>query len=170
MKRVLIFWAIAAYSMITACNNSNRKNEQTKEKTVMTPLMSKAEWVIGSWQQTTAKGYTIEIWTKQSDTDIAGISYMVHGKDTLSAETIRLVQRDTTLYYIPTVKDQNNGKAIPFRLASITDNQMVFENPTHDFPQKITYRRITKDSLYAEISGPMNGMQQAIPFPMSRMK
>lgn len=155
--------------MIIACN-SNSSSEQLAEKVKKASLLNKAEWVVGAWQQTTAKGYTVEVWTKLSDTDLAGVSYMVHGEDTLTAETIRLVQRDTALYYIPMVKDQNDGKAIPFRLASITDKEMVFENPTHDFPQKITYKRITKDSLYAEISGPMNGMQQALPFPMSRIK
>ncbi len=169
MKTPILVLGIVSCSIITACTGNA---EQPKEVTALKPpLIHKAEWVLGSWRQTTDEGYTIEVWTRQSDTDYAGISYTVHhGTDTVSAETIRLVQRDTTLYYIPTVKDQNDAKPVAFKLSSITDQQMIFDNPGHDFPQRITYRSITKDSLYAEISGVLNGSQQVVPFPMTRVK
>ena len=168
MNKLVQILGLVAGTIIAACNSNT---EQPKEVTApKLPLISKAAWVIGAWQQLTDKGYTIEVWKKQSDTDFAGISYFVKGKDTLSAETIRLVQRDTSLFYIPTVKDQNEGKPVAFKLSSITEQQMVFDNTGHDFPQRITYRSVTKDSLYPEISGVLNGLSQAVPFPMTRMK
>jgi len=169
MKTPVLVLGIVAYSIMAACtSNTEQRKEATAAKT---RLINKAEWVLGSWQQVTDKGYTIEVWKQQSDTDFAATSYtIVNDTDTVYAETIRLVQRDTALFYIPTVIDQNDRKPVEFKLSSITDQQMIFDNPLHDFPQRITYRSMTKDSLYAEISGVLNGSQRVVPFPMTRMK
>lgn len=40
--------------------------------------------------------------------------------------------------------------------------------PAHDFPQRISYTLIHKDSLLAEISGTRNGIAQRKLFPMKR--
>ena len=50
------------------------------------------------------------------------------------------------------------------------DDFMVFENPEHDFPTKITYKKINADSIVAEISGNRNGKQASELFPMKRAK
>jgi hypothetical protein len=43
----------------------------------------------------------------------------------------------------------------------------VFENPQHDFPKRVEYRRTDK-GLWAQISGPgEDGRQQAIDFDYS---
>jgi hypothetical protein len=47
---------------------------------------------------------------------------------------------------------------------------MIFENPAHDFPQFISYTKITTDSLVAEISGTKNGQARKQRFPMKRIK
>jgi hypothetical protein len=46
----------------------------------------------------------------------------------------------------------------------------VFENPAHDFPQRIIYRRLSPDSLVARIEGPgPNNTTRGIDFPMRRV-
>jgi hypothetical protein len=45
---------------------------------------------------------------------------------------------------------------------------LVFENPKHGFPSKISYTQITKDSLFAEISGIQDKKAVKEAFPMSR--
>src|SRR5690606_29225029 len=94
-----------------------------------------------------------ESWTKTSDTEFAGKSYILKEKDTVIFETIRLVQEKDGLFYIPTVRNQNDNLPVRFALKAISDTEMVFENPKHDFPQIISYTKITSDSLVAEISG-----------------
>ena len=44
---------------------------------------------------------------------------------------------------------------------------MVFENPKHDFPQRIRYR-LKGDTLHARIEGTINGKERAIDFPYQR--
>jgi len=132
--------------------------------------IAQAKWLIGSWKNQSAKTLDIETWKKLNDSTFLGGSYSLAGTDTVSSEQIRLEQHAGKLYYIPTVKNQNNGKAVTFTLTSSNKKQLVFENPEHDFPQKITYTQITKDSLLAEISGLRKGKIKAIQFPMKRVK
>jgi len=130
----------------------------------------KALWLIGEWQHQTARGILYERWKQTSNTSLAGKSYYLNNKDTTVLETITIKQDKQNLWYIPTVTGQNNGKAVSFKLTEITIDKMVFENPEHDFPQKITYRRITADSLVAAISGMVNGKLKQQDFPMRRSR
>ena len=132
--------------------------------------ISHAKWLIGSWKNQSAKTVDIETWKKLNDSTFIGRSYSLTGADTVSSEHIRLEQHKGKLYYIPTVKNQNGGKAVTFTLTSSNNKHLVFENPEHDFPQKITYTLITNDSLVAEISGTKKGRQKAIQFPMKRVR
>lgn len=132
--------------------------------------LKKAVWLLGSWQQKSAKGITTESWQKLNDSTYQAQSYELRGKDTVSAETIRLEQHGSNLYYIPTVKNQNDGKPVIFTSTKSGAGKLIFENPTHDFPQKISYTQISKDSLLAEISGISKGKLRAVKFPMGRVK
>lgn len=132
--------------------------------------IQKAEWLIGTWENKTQKGSIYETWTKTGDNEFSGKSYSVKDKDTIVFENIRLVQENKKMFYIPTVNNQNDGLPVRFAAKTISENQLVFENPEHDFPQIITYTKITSDSLIAEISGTKNGQKRKQTFPMKRMK
>jgi hypothetical protein len=49
-------------------------------------------------------------------------------------------------------------------------DKVVFENKTHDFPQKITYQFTSDDVMLATIEGTMNGKTEKIDFKYSRIK
>lgn len=132
--------------------------------------IEKAKWLIGTWENKTKRGSMYETWTKASDVKFTGKSYTVKNHDTTVFETFELVQKQNSLYYIPTVRNQNNNLPVSFSLQSISDNKLVFENPEHDFPQIISYTKITSDSLVAEISGKSNGQERKQTFPMKKIK
>ncbi len=131
--------------------------------------LNKASWLLGDWEQQTEDGTATEHWERQNDSTFIGSSYFLIEKDTVSAETMVLEQRGDTLTYNPTVREQNDMQAIQFTLTSSSDSMLVFENPAHDFPQKITYKIITADSIFAEISGNIKGEQKKISFPYTRL-
>ena len=81
-----------------------------------------------------------------------------------------LLQDKDGLYYIPVVKNQNDGLPVKFAATTITKEKIVFENAQHDFPQVISYTKINKDSLVAEIAGTKNGKERKQVFPMKRVK
>ena len=132
--------------------------------------IQKAEWLIGTWENKTQKGSIYETWTKAGKNEFSGKSYSVKDKDTIVFENIRLVQENKKLFYIPTVKNQNDGLPVRFVAKTISGNQLVLENPQQDFPQIIAYTKITSDSLIAEISGTKNGQKRKQTFPMKRVK
>ena len=98
-------------------------------------------WLEGDWTMNTKKGdQRMEMW-KQTDKNILhGKGIKVTGKDTLLLESLELSYRDHNTWYIPTVPDQNDAKPVPFKMVSSTGHKVVFENPDHDFPQRILYQ------------------------------
>jgi len=143
------------FILVISCFSCQQKATTSKE-------LEKANWFLGRWQNKTPEGIFSEEWKVENDSVLKGESYFINGKDCLFAETIRLVQRQNDLLYIVSVTSQNEEQPVEFKLTSYTSDYLVFENPKHDFPKKITYKLVTKDSLYAEISG--NGKSQGFPF------
>jgi hypothetical protein len=163
MKRNL---AIALICAFTACSQKPTiENESVKPKEI-----AQANWLVGSWVSESGERSDYETWNKFNDSTYVGKSYSIQHGDTVSAESIMLVQQGEEINYIPTVQGQNNDMPVMFKLVSSDSNKLMFENPAHDFPQIITYWRVPPDSLIAEISGVINGEHQARKFPMRRVE
>lgn len=138
--------------------------------TKQTNDIKKAEWLIGTWENKTLRGSIYETWSRESDNEFSGMSYIIKEKDTVVFENIRLIQEQDGLFYTPIVRNQNDGLPVRFASKTISETQLVFENQQHDFPQIISYVRITADSLMAEISGIKNGEERKQTFHMKRVK
>ena len=145
--------------IIVSCNG---------DKPVKTRQLAKAEWLVGTWENKSSNGDLTEAWQKENDSVFKGQSYFIKGKDTIHSETIVLSENKGQVTFSPTVKGQNNNRPVDFKLISATGTQFVFENKTHDFPQKITYTKVTNDSLIAQISGMQKGKPIAEEFSMKR--
>ncbi len=48
-------------------------------------------------------------------------------------------------------------------------DSVVFELPEHDFPQRVAYRRVGRDSVLAWVEGTMRGTMRRIEFPYRRV-
>jgi Domain of unknown function (DUF6265) len=115
------------------------------------------KWMVGSWKINTGSGSIVEQWQITNDSTLSGKSYFVkNGTDTIPQETIELAFRNGDWFYIPTVKNQNNGHPVSFKVILLKGPEFISENPAHDFPQRIAYRRI-KNQLFASIEGRRNG-------------
>jgi hypothetical protein len=124
----------------------------------------------GLWQTNNSETDIYESWKKIDDSTLYGKSYAMNGPDTMIFENIQLKIEGNNALYIPTVTDQNEGKAIPFKMTRSTDTSFTFENAEHDFPQKITYRFIKKDSLVATVEGIVKGELRMEEFFYHRIK
>jgi len=132
-------------------------------------VSDRASWLVGEWENQTPRGSIYEEWTRIGDREMAGRSYMQQGSETVVLESIRLVQEGNTIYYVPTVSDQNDGEPVRFELTRASKSELVFENPEHDFPQVISYTRLGADSLMAQIAGTIGGEGRSVAFPMRRV-
>ncbi|KAB1155687.1 DUF6265 family protein [Flavobacterium luteum] len=130
--------------------------------------LNQANKLIGTWENNSDKGNLVEIWKKENDTVYTGQSYFIKSKDTLHFETIQMKQIGDTVIYCSNVKGQNNDLALDFKLVSENNNQLVFENPKNDYPKKIIYKYITKDSLVVIISGIQQGKASKESFSMKK--
>lgn len=129
-----------------------------------------ADWLVGNWENKSATGDLLETWKKVNDSVYDGESYFIKGKDTLHFEKIQMKQKGEALYYITTIKGQNNNKPVTFKYNDTIEKQLVFENPKHDYPQKIMYSKITKDSIIIQISGIQQGKPSTERFSMKKSK
>lgn len=152
-----------------SCNSSKQEEVTTISSKVN--LLDTAKWFIGTWQNQTSDGLFTEQWNQKNDSVYSAIStVVVNHKDTVFFESILLEQKNNELFYTVSVKDQNKELPVSFKLVNATANQLVFENPTHDFPTKITYLKISEDSIAASISGLIDGKEKIEQFPMKKIK
>lgn len=115
------------------------------------------KWIVGSWKINNGATQVVEEWQQSNDSTFAGKSYFVkNNRDTIPQETIELAYRNGSWSYIPTVNNQNNGQPVLFKLIFLKGTEFICENPKHDFPQRIAYRRIG-NQLFASIEGKRNG-------------
>ncbi len=106
-----------------------------------TPKKSPFGWLAGTWEiNRTAGGNRLEIWTLKKDGSFSAKGIRVEAKDTSLLEKIDLVMREDQYYYIATVPEQNNGNPIEFKMTKSEGSVFTFENPKHDFPQRIIYQ------------------------------
>jgi len=120
------------------------------------PTLNDLAWMAGSWSGTTARGVVEmeEHWTAPKGNSMIGIHRDVAGGKTRLFEFLRIEQQADQIVYL----SMPNGRspATPFPLKEVSGTRVVFENPTHDFPQRIIYWKDGND-LRARIEGTMNG-------------
>ena len=131
---------------LISCKNDDSKNSEKE-------LIKTASWLLGKWESKSADGVLSEIWTKANDSTYQGASYFINAKDTIHFETIVLQQIGETLIYKATVKGQNHDKAVSFSQETPIENQLIFVNLKHDYPQKISYQKVANNKMITTISG-----------------
>ena len=111
--------------------------------------LSQFEFMLGDWGAEFPQGAFYESWTKESDTKFTGEAYKVFGGDSSLSEILTLeVIYDgyhNGVYYIaqPVLQDTTY-----FQFVAGTNEDAEFQNPEHDFPQRIAYRKVSDDELF----------------------
>jgi len=124
-------------------------------------------WMTGDWQ--TAPGGRAQIeehWTTPAGRSMLGMSRTVAGEKTAEFEYLRIEQRDDGIYYV--AHPQARCPGTDFKLTRATASEAVFENPQHDFPKRIIYRKTGDATITASIDGGEGS--KAMTFVYHRMK
>lgn len=119
------------------------------------------EWISGHWCSESNGERIEEIWLPPHGNLMLGMSRTLAGELTSSFEYLRIVMED----HHPSYVAQPGGRPPVKFLRSDGGKYWVrFENPDHDFPTRIEYRR-QGDTLHAMIGGPgEDGKEFEIPF------
>ena len=134
---------------------------------MQTATLADISWIAGDWQ--TAPGGRAQIeehWTQVGGASMMGMSRTVAGEKTVEFEYLRIEQRADGIYYVAYPKARCPGT--DFKLTRASATEVVFENPQHDFPKRIIYRKSEGDSLTASIDGGEG--TKARSFAFQRMK
>ena len=111
-------------------------------------------WMAGSWSGESRGIQMEEHWTAPKGNSMVGIHRDIGKGRTLLFEFLRIEQQGDRIVYW----SMPNGRspATPFPLKELSGTRVVFENPAHDFPQRIIYWKDGND-LRARIEGTQNG-------------
>jgi hypothetical protein len=126
-----------------------------------------AAWLAGCWEARTSTRVIVEMWMPPMGEMMLGASRTVVGGAARGFEHLRIRGRGDTLIYTAIPSGQTETH---FRSTMLSRDSLVFENPAHDFPQRIAYRRVGADSLSARVEGPgPNNTSQGFTIAMRRV-
>ena len=117
-------------------------------------------WLSGCWQYTAGSRTITEYWLPPDGGTMLGLSRTVSGGQTLEHEFLLLRVGARGIEYV--AKPSGQAEAV-FTATKVGPGEVVFENPTHDFPTRITYRK-TDGGVVATIDGMMKGKPRTIDF------
>ena len=121
-------------------------------------------WIAGCWDLTRDNRHVVEHWLPVEGETMMGMSRTVVNGKTTEWEFLIIRNGAKGLEYV--AKPSGQAEAV-FTATTASATEVVFENPSHDFPKKIIYTR-NGESLTASIEGPMNGKTRRIDFPYKR--
>jgi len=168
MKKYLPFLLLPI--LLNSCKN-NSKEEKLETAVVQKNYekMEKLQWLIGTWTNEADKEYSQETWSQENDSVFTAYSFVeVNKKKIVFAETMALEQKGDDLILTVVTANQNDAKPVTFKMISLENGQVTFENKNHDFPERITYTNPVNDSLHAWIEGTVNGEAQKVDFHFKR--
>ena len=109
-------------------------------------------WLVGTWQAQSGDRLLTETWASASPITLEGRGITrsrIDGR-VVDSEDLRLVAMGDGVYYV--AKVAHNERPVAFTLTSCADGRLVFENPAHDFPRRLEYRRVAADRLEVTVS------------------
>ena len=124
-------------------------------------------WLSGCWRSIGGETGSSENWTKPAGGSMLATSRVVRNGKTVAYEFLRISETDDgSLVLVAAPSGQASNS---FQLASIADQSVTFEDPEHDFPQRLSYTLINAELLHARIEGVSGGELRGVDFPMTRI-
>lgn len=127
--------------------------------------LQQLEWLAGCWTYDNDEPGSGEIWMAPAGGAMLAVSRTIRNGRASGFEYLRIAESDMggiALYAQPSGKP-----AVRFALANLTDTDVSFENPEHDFPQTISYHNNGDGTLLGQIDGVFEGEEVTVDFPMS---
>ena len=130
------------------------------------PDISRLAWMTGCWMQVRANGRVDEQWMAPGGGMMLGMSRTLKDGKVREFEFLRIAPGPNgRLAFV--AKPSGQAEAA-FPLKEITRDMVVFEDPAHDFPQRILYKRVDDSTIIGRIEGQIGGQARAIDYPYTR--
>ena len=123
-------------------------------------------WLAGCWFGRSGNNEFREHWMRPSGGMMMGMGRTMSGGKVVSHETMR-IELDNTGIPVFVAKPSGQLEA-SFKRVKSDEKSIEFENPMHDFPQRVKYQLNLEGGLDARIEGNLKGREARIDFPMRR--
>lgn len=137
------------------------------EAAAQSAVLERAAWLAGCWRNDNAEAGSGEQWLPLAGKTLMGISRTVRRDETVAHEfmQIRLDGEGQVVFVaLPAGRAETS-----FTLQPGGPAELVFENPSHDFPQRVVYRLAGGGQLRARIEGQRNGQLRGVDFAFTRV-
>lgn len=123
------------------------------------PDVAALGWLRGRWCGAHDGGTFCETWRDAPGPSLRGDGAFERGGARVFGEALSIEARGGAVYYVATPEGEG---ATAFRLTRLADGEAVFENPAHDFPTRITYRREGDARMAVVVEGPSRRVTFAV--------
>jgi hypothetical protein len=109
-------------------------------------------WLLGEWTADGSRTSFHESWAALGPQAFegSGIERAKTDGAVKGSEALRLLEMAGGIFYVSKVA--HNDLPVAFRLTGCEQGRFVFENPAHDFPRMLEYRRDGDDHLSVRVS------------------
>ena len=126
--------------------------------------IDKLAWMAGTWTQTKGDETVQESWLGPRARMMVAVNLTTSARRN-AFEFLRIVEKDGALTYLASP----GGKApVEFKLKELREKKVVFENPAHDFPQRVMYRVEADGAMTARIEGVIQGKERGMEWRFER--
>jgi hypothetical protein len=161
-RRTLQRFALAVLTLATAAAASGMRAQEADRPLAALGFMA------GCWRGDAGVDKSIEEqWTAaDSDVMLATTRYLDENTGrTRGWEFSRVVADSAGITLFPAPEGRQQGR---FRLAPSPAGEARFQDPAHDFPKRIVYRRVDERTLVVHLDGG-EGSQEAMEFRLERV-
>jgi hypothetical protein len=130
------------------------------------PDVDTLSWMAGCWRQESSSRTVDEVWMAPSGDGMLGMSRTVAKGRIVEFEFLQIREREGRIEYIARPSGQAEAT---FTATAVGQKEVIFENPAHDFPQRVIYRLQPDGNVAARIEGTVNGQSRGVDFPMTRV-
>jgi hypothetical protein len=124
-------------------------------------------WLAGCWKAENSEPGSVEHWLPAAGGTMLGMSRTVKNGKTVEFEFMQLrLNAEGKLVFIALPSGQ---RETTFVASAVAKDSVTFENPQHDFPQKVIYRLESADRLIGRIEGTRAGTLRGSDFPLRRV-
>ncbi|MEQ1864246.1 MAG: DUF6265 family protein [Micropepsaceae bacterium] len=111
-------------------------------------------WLAGHWIETKNDVDVREHWMGPHGGILLGVGQTTKGDATKSFEYFRIAKTSSGLSYFASPRA---AAPTEFKAVEICSDKIVFENKSHDFPQRVIYAKGKNGTLDARIEGTIKG-------------
>jgi len=158
---LLLFFALVATGPVARESGPNGSAQDRAAPALLScddPDLKPFAWLVGSWAGKEGETQMEEHWTHACGGVMLGIHRDVSPSRRTFFEYLRIEKTPEGIVYWASPRGRT---ATPFRLTENEEGKAVFENPEHDYPQRIIYSRGPDGTLRARIEGTENGRFRA---------